>query len=150
MHNFKEGDTAVVAPEHKVFQFHDGEWHTPTSSKLNVSLMELNEMLTSSKPDFTQSQLAAFKKDIESFVDKKCYMLIQHDYHYVTLFLQDDEKESIGFYDILMECIDNIGPIKDYAVKDGYIEIWIHTKHQQGTKMYLLFPYEEGCVYYHG
>ena len=77
-------------------------------------------------------------------------MLIQHDYHYVTLFLQNDDKEESPFFDILMECIDNIGPIKGYDIKDGYIEIWIHIKHSKDTKMYILFPYEEGCVYYHG
>ena len=112
--------------------------------------MELNEQYMSQQPDFTKSQLKAFKKDIESFIEKKCYMFVQHDYHYVTLFLQDDEKESISFYDVLMECIDNIGPIKGYDVKDGYIEIWIHAKRQSSVKMYLLFAYEEGCVYYHG
>ena len=112
--------------------------------------MELNEQMMSQQPDFTKSQLRTFKKDIEAFVDKTCYMLIQHDYHYVTLFLQNDDKEESPFFDILMECIDNIGPIKGYDIKDGYIEIWIHIKHSKDTKMYILFPYEEGCVYYHG
>lgn len=104
----------------------------------------------SQQPDFTKSQLRAFKKDIESFIDKSCYMLIQHDYHYVTLFLQDDNKESISFYDVLMECIDSIGTIRGYDIKDNYIEIWIHKRHSSDTRMYLLFAYEEGCVYYHG
>ena len=149
MHDFHEGDTAVIAPEHKVLTFHEGDWCAPAAGKLNISLMELNESLMEQQPDYKKSDFIKFKRDIsDNFCKADTYMFIQHDYHYVTLFLRDDEKENENFYNLLVECIKNIGEMKGYEIRNDYVEIWI--KNRTGVKMYLLFPYEEGCVYYHG
>ena len=148
MRHYQDGDIAVISSEHKVYTYQHGDWTIPKTG-VDVSLMDLNEQIMSQQPNMTD--FTKFKEDFNKFITDDIdlsYVLIQHDYHYITIFLKNNDA-NISLYDGIMECIKNIGPIKGYDIYTGsHIEIWIETP--KGVKMFILFPYEEGMVYYHG
>lgn len=146
MHHFTEGDTAIVDENHKVFTYKDGDWVAPTGSEITFSLMEFNEQLMDQMPDF--EDIDKFKTDIENFVmTYKTLILIQHDYRYITIF-QKDADTLDTFSDVLMDCMHYIGTFKGYDIYEDHVEIWLKTPN--GSKMFILIPYDEGCVYYNG
>jgi len=146
MHHFTEGDTAIVDENHKVFTYKDGDWVAPIGSEITFSLMELNEQLMDQMPDF--EDIEKFKEDIGKFSEAyKTLVFLQHDYKYITIFQRDDDTLD-SFADSLVDCMHYVGALKGYDIYEGYAEIWLKT--DKGSKMFILIPYDEGCVYYHG
>lgn len=146
MHNFQDGDTAIITEEHKVFTYHDGDWTTPPGGELKVSLRELNEQVLDQMPDITD-----FTDITEVLLDFgntfNTMVLLQFDYHYITIFQRKEDAEE-GFAEAVEECIKNIGPLKSCDVIDDYIELWIKTPN--GVKQFMLIGYDEGSVYFNG
>lgn len=109
--------------------------------------MELNESIMSQYPDI--DDLTEFKKELNRYEEKyNTLILLQHDYHYITVFQRNDEFLE-PFVDVFEDCIHYIGKLKGYDFyEDGHAEIWINTI--DGVKMFILMPYDGGMVYYHG
>ena len=144
MHHFIDGDTAIIANEHKVFTYKNGDWVAPTAG-VTVSLMELNQQIVSQMPEI--KNFKDFKSDIEHFFAHKnyqVYLLVEHDYHYVTVFTPKEGEPT--FSDSVMEIIKGLGALKTYNVFLDYIEIWVTMPEE--TRMFILMPYDGGCVYY--
>lgn len=144
MQNYKEGDTAIIAPEHKIFTYKNGEWTIP-SAGISVSLMELNEQIMSQVKPI--KDLKDFKESISHFIEhqnNQFYIFLQHDYHYITIFAQKNGEEN--FIDAFIDIIKDLGEIKGYDIYNNYVEIWITMPKE--TRMFILMPYDEGCVYY--
>lgn len=146
MHHFQDGDTALIEQEHKVFVYSDGDWILPPGGELTVSLMEMNEQIMDQLPNL--DDLSDFIERVERFAKRsRTLVLLQHDYHYITILHQTDDAED-SFSSAFKDCINAIGPLKGFDIYTDRVEIWLKT--DKGSKMFILIPYDEGCVYYHG
>ena len=146
MHHFQKGDTAIITEEHKVFTYDGDDWTAPQGGKLDISLRELNEQIMEQMPSINNFEDVT--KILIDFGNKfNTMVLLQFDYHYITIFQRKEDAEE-GFAEAVKEWIKSIGPLKSCDVVNDYIELWISTVN--GVKQFFLIGYDEGSVYFNG
>lgn len=151
--NFKEGDTAFIKETKKVFQFVDGEWKAPKGS-LSLSLREINKQIFSQAKPI--EDYSSFEENLNNFLDrtKDNFYVFTNNYDNTTLYLTIFEYKDSGsdnfkydsFASGIEDCIKSLGTFKGFDFFDMIGEIWIQD--DEDVKMYLLFPYSEGRIYY--
>lgn len=128
----------------------------PVEGKINMqngiemSLYDMNKQLIIQLPNLEHSVAYQQKKILfENFLEQtqnKYYMLYGKEISYFTLFVRDVYSEE-SMEDVVLECIENIGPIKsiEYTETKDAIEIWVMNNIDEVTCLYL-FPYDQGVV----
>lgn len=117
-----------------------------------ISLYELNKQIMSQVPDYTEEQIDAAKKLINSYMVEQnnyFYMLLSNEMRYYTIFsVYNGTNVLETFPDEVIECLNSIGPIKSIEKNtDGVIEIWcVPTSYCEEACVFYLFPYDQGVV----
>ena len=142
-------DVAIVG--NQMYQYKDG-WQPidTTDKKFDIGLTEyqLNQMVVKQLPDYTNLYKA--KKIIRDFTHKQgqVFMLLCHELRYYTvLYLEKEGYDKIE--DIVIECLQGMGTIKDISKEDGAIGCWVLTPEDDEAHMFFLFNYDGGferCV----
>ena len=120
--------------------------------ELKLSLYEINKNLISQLTPYTPEQITALKQAITKWdnTNVKYYMLLNNDKHYYTILYHDETKEHNDFStlgDSVIDLLQEIGyDIMQEEFTDGHCEIWV--KDNEDTLVYLLFPYDQGVIYY--
>ena len=116
-----------------------------------LDLYSVNKMLINQLPDLDEEDIDKVKKIIRKYVDtdskgsSSVYMLLCHELRYYTIFLKDETyKENLE--DVVIECLEYFGKIKDidYNEDSNAIEIWFVTDNEPFVAY--LFNYNEGVV----
>ena len=116
---------------------------------MNLNLYDLNVQLVEQFKDITDKETLKFKAEqITEFMHKyqnNYYLLYGKEISYFTLFKKVEQTENAG--DVVIECLENIGPIKciDLTENKDAIEAWVNTPEGKVTCLYL-FPYDGGLV----
>lgn len=150
-----EGMVAYVNDIQKYYIFLNGEWTETTgqvtSQGLELNLYEINQQIISQFEDFDESHMQDFKESLTIWFDERTnfnsFLMYGLEISYFTLFLKDKDSDE-NIVDLMLECLENIGPIKDFEANDNSFEIWVNYKDL--TTCLYLFPYDEGVVKYHG
>lgn len=116
-----------------------------------ITLYEMNKMLMSQMPAWTDEQIAdKGRKALERYYNYQVghYMLLCKDRSYYTVF-EWSEFETTGFIDAVLEIVCDLGHIRDMGQNDDDVfEIWITPFDEEETYAFFLFPYDLGVVYY--
>lgn len=119
-----------------------------------ITFYDMNKQIISQIPSLTENDLASKAKVVEEFITERnntFYMLYGKEISYFTVF-QKAETETTRFYDVLLECLTNIGA-SIYSIErteDKFaIEIWIEAEAIGPTVLYL-FEYDSGIVPFGG
>lgn len=116
-----------------------------------ITLYEMNKMLMSQMPAWTDEQIAdKGRKALERYYNYQVghYMLLCKDRSYYTVF-EWSEFETTGFIDSVLEIVCDLGHIRDMGQNDdGVFEIWVTPFEEEETYAFFLFPYDLGVVYY--
>jgi sporulation protein YlmC with PRC-barrel domain len=114
---------------------------------LNLSLLDLNKQIIGQQPDL---DIDIAKKRIQSFKlaknETNYFMLLSNEINYFTVFNIDKvavEKEI--FEDVVIECLQTIGIIKEIEVSENDVEIWVK-KSEDEVIFFKLFDYDWGVV----
>ena len=121
--------------------------------EVNMSLYEINQGIIGQLPAYTEEQLKELEEKINDWTSKSgglfYFMLLGRDKNYYTIFqnLHDNENE----FSKLGQAVVNVLIETDYTIHsdeilEDHCEIWV--KDEEGTYAFMLFPYDEGVVYY--
>lgn len=149
-----KGEIAYATDTKELFIYNGEQWVsystdvTLENQGLTMGLYELNRSIISQLEDMTE-----FEEKIELINEFKVktgnvfYALYGREIAYITIFTSMLKAyDSKTFGQIVIECLQNVGPIKciDYTTNKDAIEIWVDYK---GTTTCLyLFPYDNGVV----
>ena len=121
--------------------------------EVNMSLYEINQGIIGQLPKYDGDQIKNLEEridkwDLENFINKKYFMLLCRDINYYTLLHFDEEKSE---FRTLGEGVAYLFSEANYTIHsdeilDDHCEIW--AKNEEGTYAFMLFPYDEGVVYY--
>lgn len=116
-----------------------------------ITQYELNKMVIEQLPSkITNGQLKESKEILKEFKEitkNKYYMLLCNDIHYYTVLNITDTDNSLTFYNLVIELLQDNGAIQliDWMnVDKDAVECWI--KNDKGALMFLLFPYDWGVI----
>lgn len=120
----------------------------------NMSLYEINQDIISQLPKYTDEQLTDLEKRISEWCDKddfelnKFFMLLCRDINYYTIFNFNPNESDFRFLGegIVSLLYDTGYTIHSDEILDDHCEIWV--KSEEGTYAFMLFPYDQGVVYY--
>ena len=148
--SLEEGDIIFVEDENKTYEYKN-ERFVPKEIKpqgnINLSLYEINKQLISQLPDIDETKALEKINKFYEHTSQGYYMFLNYENKYFTLFEKNKYGEDI-FEVIVLECIKNIGQLKEIDIYDDRLEIWIMIDDE--IYDYLLFPYDEGVVSYFG
>jgi hypothetical protein len=129
-----------------------------TDTDLKLSLYDMNAQIISQLPALSKEDIQAKKQTFKDFLEKtenNFYMLYGKEISYFTVFHNlDSYIDYVGyqiytdFYEVLLECLRNIGEVKSFDLteaKDAF-EIWVKVDEDKTTCLYF-FPYDSGIVY---
>lgn len=117
--------------------------------ELTVDMYTLNRSLYTSATPLSPTKIReGFEKVQRTYNAAKestYYMLLNNELKYYTLFHKSaDSIESFG--DVVRECIEGFGTIKDVAsVENNAFEIWVTTEKNE-TYCFMLFDYTAGVI----
>ena len=122
--------------------------------KVNMSLYDINKSIMAQLPEYKNDQIRELETNIDNWAEKdefelnKFFMLLCRDINYYTIFYLEPEKAEFrtlgeGVTGLLY---DSGYTIHSEEVQDDHCEIWV--KDKEGTYAFMLFPYDEGVVYY--
>lgn len=146
-----EGEIACDIETKQFYRWQDG-WipvNLPKEVDMNLNLYDLNVQLVEQFKDITDKETLKFKAEqITEFMHEyqnNYYLLYGKEISYFTLFKKVAHTENAG--DVVIECLENIGPIKciDLTENKDAIEAWVNTPEGKVTCLYL-FPYDGGLV----
>ena len=153
------GEVVYVIDEKTFYLYNDGNFtKIPTDTDLKLSLYDMNAQVISQLPTLSEEKLNNKNKDFKNFIketNNNFYMLYGKEISYFTVFHNLDPYIGyIGyqiytdFYEVLLECLRNIGEVKSFDLteaKDAF-EIWVKIDEDKTTCLYF-FPYDTGIVY---
>ena len=148
LHNFKDGDVAILEKEQTTLTFKDGVWGQPEKATFSIALDDLNKQILKSFPDITN--LNSVHKDITDFYflykNHSIFLLVNYELKYCTI-LQYQENEKETFSEAVIGCLSYLGKLKSCnSTSKTFIEFWVEQKNE--INKYLLIPYEAGVVKY--
>ncbi len=130
------------------------EFTQDSEGNINTGLTnyDLNKMVINQLPSkTTNGQLKESKevlKQLKTEYNNKYYMLLCNDIHYYTVLrIIDTDENCIEFYNLVIELLQDHGTIQLIEwmnINHDAIECWV--KNENGTFMFLLFPYDWGVI----
>lgn len=119
-----------------------------------MSLYEINQSIIGQLPAYTNEQLSELKDkiltwSIDNFENSEYFMLLCKDINYYTVFCYNIEKTVEGWFfgeAVVQILIESGYTIHSDEILDDHCEIW--AKNETGTYAFMLFPYDQGVVYY--
>ena len=145
-----EVDDVVNVGENTLYRYNGEIWEqidtAGNSFNIDMNEYQLNQMVIKQLPDY--KNLYKGKKIIREFTHKKgqVFMLLCHELRdYTILYLEKNGYDKIE--DVVIECLQNRGTIKDISKTNDAVECWITIDDE--PHMFLLFNYDGGferCV----
>jgi hypothetical protein len=131
------------------------EWPYIEEENPEMTLYEANKQLFAGAPQFDVAQLERAEETINEYGSAHNnihYMLLGHDIRYYTIFSQNLNITSEKLGHAVIDCLENIGQIKEIVLDEetDAIECWVTTYQEKETIVLYLFPYDTGIVYYGG
>ena len=121
------------------------------SINTGLTKYELNKMVIEQMPEkTTNGQLKEYKEILKQFIQENkdtYYMLLCNDIHYYTVVKRVKDQNIVEFHNLIIELLNDTGHIKyiDWTDDDhNAIECWV--SNENGTFMFMLFPYDWGVV----
>ena len=122
--------------------------------KVNMSLYDINKSIMAQLPEYKNDQIRELETNIDNWAEKdefelnKFFMLLCRDINYYTIFYLEPEKAEFrtlgeGVTGLLY---DAGYTIHSEEVQDDHCEIWV--KKDNEAYAFMLFPYDQGVVYY--
>lgn len=122
--------------------------------KVNMSLYDINKSIIAQLPEYKNDQIRELEKNIDNWAKKdkielnKFFMLLCRDINYYTIFSLEPEKAEFrtlgeGITGLLY---DAGYTIHSEEVQDDHCEIWV--KKDNEAYVFMLFPYDQGVIYY--
>ena len=117
--------------------------------EITVDMYSLNKSLytkaTPLSPTKIREGFEKIQRTYNSMKESTYFMLLNNEIRYYTLFHKSpDSVEPFG--DVVRECVESFGTIKDVAsVGNNSFEIWITNK-QNETYCFMLFDYTAGVI----
>ena len=148
---YEDGQIFYCTEENKYYIKHGTDYHQTDMANLQMSIYEINKMIFEALPViesicYLDNVLEAFDNFLKT-TKNKYYMLYGQEISYFTLF-DYCSNDVINFLDIINECLNNVGKIKDFTVYNDRVEIWITTHdyltNEANTTCLLLFGYDSG------
>lgn len=136
----------IQTPEGKFLIWKDNGWHEikAEGSGIEMGLYDMNKQIIAQLPDLTNwDEKIQLVGDFHADWNNNFYMLYGKEISYFTVFKVND-KEFFG--STVLECVNNIGPVKAFDLTEAAdaIEIWV-MYNDEPTCLYL-FPYDMGLV----
>lgn len=155
----QDGDVVFVKDTKDFFIYHDENYTLiPKEANLALSLYDMNAQIMSQLPTLSKEDMQTKKQTFKDFLGKtenNFYMLYGKEISYFTVFHNLDPyigytgyQIYTDFYEVLLECLRNIGEVKSFDLtetKDAF-EIWVKVDEDKTTCLYF-FPYDSGIVY---
>lgn len=141
-----EGEIVQDSVSGSFMIYHEGTWKSLNieSSGIEMGLYDMNKQIVAQLPDFSDwDSVADLIEVFHNSWNNQYYMLYGKEISYFTLFKMNDESVLPS---ILLECINNIGPVKaiDLTEAKDALEIWVMSNNEP-TCLYF-FPYDMGLV----
>ena len=151
--NNKENELALVEETRTLYKWDGSNWNIYKNPKgVNVSLYELNQGAMTALPAMSDDTIAAAKETISEFVHEYLhahyFMLLSNERKYYTILDighatgTDFDYDTIE--DMVIECLQTQGTLKDISKVDGAIEFWVTI--EDNSYVYYLFNYDKGVI----
>lgn len=155
------GDICYYEGDHQVYEYFDeglGKaygWRPVDLNKdknklvnLGIIEYELNKMVVSQLPPMTNDEIDKAHELIKNYTHSHnsltgYYMLLSNELRYYTVFIVNKNYDE-NVEDIVFECLNDMGTIKQINEAQDGIECWI--VNDDGCFMFMLFNYDWGIV----
>lgn len=123
--------------------------------EINLPLYEVNQTLIGQLPAYTKEQIKELKDKINTwemqYFQKNYFMLLNREINYYTIFAFNSKENTTNEFqtlgDAVIDVLLEIGyTIQSEEMIEDHYEIW--GKNEEGTYVFMLFPYDQGVVYY--
>ena len=115
------------------------------NGSLNLSLLDLNKQIIGQQKDL---DICIVKERLQSFKLKNneaiYFMLLSNEINYFTVF-NIDKAAKENMEDVIIECLQRFGSIKEIEVKENDVEIWVKNKNDE-VIFFKLFDYDWGVI----
>lgn len=154
IHN--DGELALVEEERKIYHYvTDSGWEPIKieGNGLQLSLYEINQNIFAQLDPMPEEDLDIKRRELIKFTNQDCFYNAKYfslmclDRRYVTIFSMSEltipKREFL--IDELFSLMRELGSIKDIAIVNDHVEIWI-TDVEDNTDCYLFFNYTNGVI----
>lgn len=150
--SLSEDDKIYVIDENRVYSYRNGRFVVQEADKtanVNVSLYDINKQIISQMPDISIEEARKILDDYQwTHASTSYFGFMSFEKHYFTIFHRTENKQDSMFAAIALECIQNIGLLKTLNIENETLEVWLNIGDE--IYQYLIFPYDEGVVNFHG
>lgn len=147
-----EDDKIYVIDENRVYSYRNGRFvvqEIDKTSNVDVSLYDINKQIISQMPEITKEEAIKILDDYQWMHASTSYFgFMSFEKHYFTIFHRTENKQDTMFAAIALDCIQNIGHLKTLNIENETLEVWLDIGNE--IYQYLIFPYDEGIVNFHG
>lgn len=147
-----EDDKIYVIDENRVYSYRNGRFavqEIDKTSNVDVSLYDINKQIISQMPEITKEEAIKILDDYQWAHTSTTYFgFMSFEKHYFTIFHRTENKQDTMFASVALECIQNIGLLKTLNIENETLEVWLEINDE--IYQYLIFPYDEGVVNFHG
>lgn len=152
VNNNKVNEIALVEETRTLYKWDGANWEVyKPENGLTSNLYELNQGAMTLAPEMDEINLNTAKEKIANFIlnqNSKYFMLLNNEKKYYTLFITGFDTGTDFNYskleDEVIDCMQNLGTLKDIDEVEGGIEIWVTEK--DNSYVYYLFDFQGGII----
>lgn len=150
--SLSENDKIYVIDENRVYSYRNGRFvvqEVDKTANVNVSLYDINKQIISQMPDISIEEARKILDDYQwKHASTSYFGFMSFEKHYFTVFHRTENTQDTMFAAIALDCIQNIGHLKTLNIENETLEVWLDIGNE--IYQYLIFPYDEGIVNFHG
>lgn len=145
----QEGEFCYVQSEEKMYRYNGDLWEEFEFPKgnLNMNLYDMNKSIMEQLPPMKSKDKQASREKFVEVARQGTYsMLLGRELGYYTVFRNTQIPTDENMIDVIFECLENLGTIKDISSTEdkAAVEIWIET--DNGVTVLYFFNYDGGVI----
>ena len=150
--SLSEDDKIYIIDENRVYNYRNGRFviqEIDKTANVDVSLYDINKQIISQMPDISIEEARKILDDYQwKHASTSYFGFMSFEKHYFTVFHRTENTQETMFAAIALDCIQNIGHLKTLNIENEALEVWLDIGNE--IYQYLIFPYDEGIVNFHG